>query len=116
MICYPGGCEIGARPIDLHLNGLRQLGANITESHGYIICEAKKLVGAEIDLDFPSVGATENIMMAATLAQGSTIIRNVAREPEIIELQNFLNKAGAKEIIAITLCVSKKDEISFDLY
>lgn len=96
MICYPGGCEIGARPIDLHLNGLRQLGANITESHGYIICEAKKLVGAEIDLDFPSVGATENIMMAATLAQGSTIIRNVAREPEIIELQNFLNKAGAK--------------------
>lgn len=95
-LTHPGGCEIGARPIDLHLNGLRQLGAEITESHGYITCEAKKLVGAEIDLDFPSVGATENIMMAATLAKGVTIIRNVAREPEIIELQNFLNKAGAK--------------------
>lgn len=95
-LTHPGGCEIGARPIDLHLNGLRLLGAEITESHGYITCEAKKLVGAEIDLDFPSVGATENIMMAATLAKGVTIIRNVAREPEIIELQNFLNKAGAK--------------------
>lgn len=95
-LTHPGGCEIGARPIDLHLNGLRQLGAEITESHGYITCEAKKLVGAEIDLDFPSVGTTENIMMAATLAKGVTIIRNVAREPEIIELQNFLNKAGAK--------------------
>lgn len=95
-LTHPGGCEIGARPIDLHLNGLRQLGAEITESHGYITCESKKLVGAEIDLDFPSVGATENIMMAATLAKGVTIIRNVAREPEIIELQNFLNKAGAK--------------------
>jgi len=95
-LTHPGGCEIGARPIDLHLNGLRQLGANIIERHGYIICEAKKLIGAEIDLDFPSVGATENIMLAATLAEGVTVIRNVAREPEIIELQNFLNKAGAK--------------------
>lgn len=95
-LTHPGGCEIGARPIDLHLNGLRQLGAEITESHGYITCEAKKLVGAEIDLDFPSVGATENIMLAAALAEGVTVIRNVAREPEIIELQNFLNKAGAK--------------------
>lgn len=94
-LTHPGGCEIGARPIDLHLNGLRQLGATITESHGYIVCEANKLKGAEIDLDFPSVGATENIMLAATLAKGVTIIRNVAREPEIIELQNFLNKAGA---------------------
>jgi len=95
-LTHPGGCEIGARPIDLHLNGLRQLGARISEKHGYIICEAKKLIGAEVDLDFPSVGATENIMLAATLAEGTTIIRNVAREPEIIELQNFLNKAGAK--------------------
>lgn len=93
---HTGGCEIGARPIDLHLNGLKQLGAKITESHGYIVCEAKRLIGTEIDLDFPSVGATENIIMAATLAKGNTIIRNVAREPEIIELQNFLNKAGAK--------------------
>lgn len=95
MQSHPGGCEIGARPIDLHLSGLRQLGATITESHGYIVCEAAKLKGAEIDLDFPSVGATENIMLAATLAEGTTIVRNVAREPEIIELQNFLNKAGA---------------------
>ncbi len=95
-LTHPGGCEIGARPIDLHLNGLRQLGATITESHGYITCEASKLLGAEIDLDFPSVGATENIMLAATLADGITIIRNAAREPEIIELQNFLNKSGAK--------------------
>ncbi len=95
-LTHPGGCEIGARPIDLHLSGLRQLGANITESHGYIIGEAGRLIGAEIDLDFPSVGATENIMLAATLAKGTTVIRNVAREPEIIELQNFLNKAGAQ--------------------
>ena len=95
-LTHPGGCEIGARPIDLHLSGLRQLGATITEKYGYIVCEATKLIGAEIDLDFPSVGATENIMLAATLAEGTTIIRNVAREPEIIELQNFLNKAGAK--------------------
>ena len=74
----PGGCEIGARPIDLHLNGLRQLGANITESHGYITCEAKELVGAEIDLDFPSVGATENIMLASVFAKGETVITNAA--------------------------------------
>lgn len=98
VLTYPGGCEIGARPIDLHLSGLKQLGANITESHGYIICEADRLVGNEIDLDFPSVGATENIMLAAVLAKGVTIIRNAAREPEIIDLQNFLNKAGAKVI------------------
>ncbi len=98
VLTYPGGCEIGARPIDLHLSGLKQLGANIIESHGYIICEADRLVGNEIDLDFPSVGATENIMLAAVLAKGVTIIRNAAREPEIIDLQNFLNKAGAKVI------------------
>ena len=89
VLTYPGGCEIGARPIDLHLSGLKQLGAKITESHGYIICEANKLIGNEIDLDFPSVGATENIMLAATIAEGNTIIRNAAREPEIIDLQNF---------------------------
>lgn len=96
VLTYPGGCEIGARPIDLHLSGLKQLGAKIKESHGYIICEANKLIGNEIDLDFPSVGATENIMLAATIAEGNTIIRNAAREPEIIDLQNFLNAAGAK--------------------
>ncbi len=96
ILTYPGGCEIGARPIDLHLSGLTQLGARITETHGYIVCETDKLEGNEIDLDFPSVGATENIMLAAVLATGNTIIRNAAREPEIIDLQNFLNKAGAK--------------------
>ena len=96
VLTYPGGCEIGARPIDLHLSGLIQLGARINETHGYIVCETDKLKGNEIDLDFPSVGATENIMLAAVLAEGSTIIRNAAREPEIIDLQNFLNKAGAK--------------------
>ena len=95
VLSYPGGCEIGSRPIDLHLDGLKKLGAKICEKHGYIVCEAKKLIGAEINLDFPSVGATENIMLAATLAEGTTIIRNAAREPEIIELQSFLNRSGA---------------------
>ena len=95
MQSHPGGCEIGSRPIDLHLDGLKKLGAKIHEKHGYIVCEAKKLIGAEINLDFPSVGATENIMLAATLAEGTTTIRNAAREPEIIELQSFLNKSGA---------------------
>jgi len=93
---HPGGCEIGSRPIDLHLEGLKKLGVNIIEKHGFIICESVRLKGAEISLDFPSVGATENIMLAATLADGVTVIRNAAREPEIIELQNFLNFCGAK--------------------
>ncbi|MBP3284625.1 MAG: UDP-N-acetylglucosamine 1-carboxyvinyltransferase [Clostridia bacterium] len=96
VLTYPGGCEIGARPIDLHLNGLRKLGAEITESHGFIVCRTDRLTGCEIDLDFPSVGATENIMLAAVLAEGRTIIRNAAREPEIVELQNYLNSMGAK--------------------
>lgn len=96
ILTYPGGCEIGARPIDLHLAGLRKLGAEITESHGFIVCRTNGLKGCEIDLDFPSVGATENIMLAAVLAEGRTIIRNAAREPEIVELQNYLNSMGAK--------------------
>lgn len=95
-ISYPGGCELGARPIDLHLKGIRQLGADITEEGGFIIAKAKKLTGARIDLDFPSVGATENIMLAAVLAEGQTIISNAAREPEIVDLQNFLCAMGAK--------------------
>lgn len=94
-ISYPGGCEIGPRPIDLHLMGLRKLGASITESHGYIICQCDTLSGNEIHLDYPSVGATENIMLAAVSAKGVTIIQNAAREPEIIDLQDFLNKMGA---------------------
>ncbi|RKO67452.1 UDP-N-acetylglucosamine 1-carboxyvinyltransferase [Desulfofundulus salinus] len=95
-ISYPGGCNIGSRPMNLHLKGLKALGARIEEKFGYITVEADKLVGAEIHLDVPSVGATENIMMAAVLARGTTIIRNAAREPEIVDLQNFLNRMGAR--------------------
>ncbi len=94
-ISYPGGCDIGLRPIDLHLSGLKRLGVEIVEKDGFIHCEAKKLVGAEILLDFPSVGATENIILAAVKAEGITVIRNAAKEPEIVDLQNFLNAMGA---------------------
>jgi len=94
-ISMPGGCAIGARPIDLHLKGFAALGAEIELGHGFVEAKAEKLVGATIYLDFPSVGATENIMMAATLAEGTTIIENAAEEPEIIDLANFLNKLGA---------------------
>ncbi|AEI42595.1 UDP-N-acetylglucosamine 1-carboxyvinyltransferase [Paenibacillus mucilaginosus] len=92
----PGGCAIGERKIDLHLRGLTALGAHIEESGSKIVCTAKELRGAEIVLDFPSVGATENIMMAAATARGSTTITGAAREPEIQDLQNFLNSMGAK--------------------
>ena len=95
-ISYPGGCDIGLRPIDLHLSGLKRLGVEIIEEGGFIECRADKLTGAEILLDFPSVGATENIMLAAVKAEGVTVIRNAAKEPEIIDLQNFLNAMGAK--------------------
>ncbi|NLY29247.1 MAG: UDP-N-acetylglucosamine 1-carboxyvinyltransferase [Firmicutes bacterium] len=95
-VSLPGGCAIGERPIDFHLKGFRQLGAEIREEHGYIYAEAKKLHGVDIQLDYPSVGATENLMMAAALAKGTTQIRNAAREPEIIEVQNFLNQMGAR--------------------
>ncbi|NPV52925.1 MAG: UDP-N-acetylglucosamine 1-carboxyvinyltransferase [Firmicutes bacterium] len=98
----PGGCDIGPRPIDLHLKGFSALGAKIREERGFIIAEADKLVGAEIHLDLPSVGATENIMMAACLAEGTTIIHNAAREPEIVDQQNFLNRMGARIIGAGT--------------
>lgn len=91
---YPGGCEIGSRPIDLHLRGLKSLGVNITEAGGHIMCEGKRLKGGDVHLDYPSVGATENLMMAAALAPGSTVIRNAAREPEIVELQKVINEMG----------------------
>ena len=94
-LSYPGGCELGARPIDLHLSSLRALGADIEETGGTLRCCAKKLRGCEILLPFPSVGATENAMLAATAAEGITIISNAAREPEIVDLQCFLQKMGA---------------------
>ena len=95
-ISYPGGCDIGLRPIDLHLSGLKKLGVEIVEKDGYIHCSAERLQGAEILLDFPSVGATENIILAAVKAAGITVIRNAAKEPEISDLQRFLNAMGAK--------------------
>jgi UDP-N-acetylglucosamine 1-carboxyvinyltransferase len=102
QVYQPGGCAIGERKIDLHLKGLSALGAQIEESGNMIVCTAKALKGAEILLDYPSVGATENIMMAAAMADGLTTITNAAREPEIQDLQNFLNAMGAKIIGAGT--------------
>ena len=95
-VSTPGGCAIGSRPVDLHLQGLERLGAHIRQDHGYIDARAGELRGAVIPLAFPSVGATENLMMAATLARGDTVIRNAAREPEIAELAGVLTKMGAK--------------------
>lgn len=94
-VALPGGCAIGTRPIDLHLKGLEALGARIEQHDGYIEAFADRLQGAHIYLDFPSVGATQNILMAACLAKGTTVIDNVAREPEIVDLANILNKMGA---------------------
>ena len=93
---YPGGCDIGARPIDLHLKAFEKLGITITQNYGNITCNCEKIIGNKIDLDFPSVGATENAILTSVLAEGKTTITNAAREPEIIDLQNFLNKMGAK--------------------
>lgn len=95
-VSLPGGCDLGARPIDLHLKGLRALGATFEEAHGYVEGRCTRLRGSEIHLDIPSVGATENIMMAAVLAQGTSVIHNAAREPEIIDVANALNSMGAK--------------------
>ena len=95
-ISYPGGCDIGLRPIDLHLFGLKKLGVRTEERDGYIVCNAENLTGGNIHLDFPSVGATENIILASVQAQGETVITNAAKEPEIRDLQEFLNRMGAK--------------------
>ena len=117
---YPGGCEIGSRPIDLHLKGFEKLGINIKEEYGEIICEADRIMGTQIHLDFPSVGATENIILASCLADGVTVLTNAAKEPEIEDLVKFLNKAGAKikgagtdrvEIIG----VKKLTEVSYNI-
>ncbi len=91
---YPGGCEIGNRPIDLHLQGLKRLGAEIDEDGGRIRIKGGRLKGAVVQLDYPSVGATENVMLAACSAHGETVVQNAAREPEIVALQDFLNAAG----------------------
>ncbi len=93
---YPGGCAIGSRPMDLHIKGFQALGMKVSEKFGYIEAKAGKLTGADIHLDIPSVGATENLMMAASLIPGETILHNAAREPEIVDLQNFLNLMGAR--------------------
>jgi UDP-N-acetylglucosamine 1-carboxyvinyltransferase len=92
----PGGCNIGNRPIDLHLKGFRALGAEVNLDHGVVEVKADRLTGAEIYLDYPSVGATINIMIAASRAEGKTVIENAAREPEIVDLANFLTVMGAK--------------------
>lgn len=94
-IAYPGGCQIGARPIDIHINGFKALGAKVVEKHGYIYCNGENLKSGEVLLDFPSVGATESLMMCACLLDGETTLKNVAKEPEIVDLQNFLVAMGA---------------------
>jgi len=97
VVSLPGGCAIGLRPVDLHLKGLEKLGARIEVKHGYVIAEAPEgLRGADITLDFPTVGGTENLMMAATLARGKTVIRNAAKEPEIVDLARALREMGAE--------------------
>lgn len=93
---YPGGCDIGARPIDLHLKGFEKLGIGVQEEFGRINCRTDEIIGTEINLDFPSVGATENIILASVLGKGETTIINAAMEPEIVDLQKFLNRMGAR--------------------
>ena len=117
---YPGGCDIGTRPIDLHLKSFEKLGINIFKNYGNISCKCDTIENAKIDLDFPSVGATENIMLASCLGVGTTIISNAAKEPEIIDLQNFLNRMGAKitgagtNIVTITGVQQLKD-VSYNI-
>lgn len=105
VVAYPGGCKIGARPIDLHLKAFRTLGARIVEKHGYIYCFGENLKAGDVFFDFPSVGATESLMMCACLLDGETTLKNVAKEPEIVDLQNFLNGMGAKISGAGTDCI-----------
>ncbi|MFA9423340.1 MAG: UDP-N-acetylglucosamine 1-carboxyvinyltransferase [Sedimentibacter sp.] len=107
-VYMPGGCAIGSRPIDLHLKGFKYLGAEIKSENGYVNATAERLVGTDIYLDFPSVGATENIIMAATLAEGETILENAAEEPEIVDLANFINSMGGNIVGAGTKTIRIK--------
>ena len=105
IFSYPGGCEIGARPIDLHIENFKKIGINIEENAGYIVCNCDKIKTAEIHLEFPSVGATENLILASILSDAELTITNAAMEPEIVDLQEFLNRMGAKVYGAGTNCV-----------
>ena len=105
IFSYPGGCEIGARPIDLHIENFKKIGINIEENAGYIVCNCDKIKSAEVHLEFPSVGATENIILASILSDAEIIITNAAMEPEIVDLQEFLNRMGAKVYGAGTNCI-----------
>ena len=111
-VAYPGGCDIGSRPIDLHLSGLSDLGVKMQEDYGFINCDASEMRSGVVHLDFPSVGATENIMMSAVFLNGQTTIMNAAKEPEIVDLANFINKIGGKILGAgtstITICGVEK--------
>ena len=120
VISYPGGCAIGLRPIDLHIKAFRQLGVTVEEIGGNIYCKMDKITPTTINLLFPSVGATENIMLLTAVSKGETIITNAAREPEIVDLQNFLNAMGAKisgagsEIIRI-IGVEKLQKVEYNI-
>ena len=120
IISYPGGCAIGLRPIDLHLKAFRKLGVSVEEIGGYIYCKAEKITPTTINLLFPSVGTTENIMLLTAISDGETVITNAAREPEIVDLQNFLNAMGAKisgagsEIIRIS-GVEKLHKVEYNI-
>lgn len=121
-ISYPGGCAIGPRPIDMHLSSLRKMGAEIDDLYkGILHCKVKRFQGTEILLDYPSVGATENIMLAACLADGETIIRNAAKEPEIVDLQNFLQCLGVEiygagtGVIHINGCKEIKKDVTYSV-
>lgn len=94
-VAYPGGCDIGLRPIDIHIKALTDLGVAVEEKNGYVLCDNKNTKAGEVFLDYPSVGATENVLLASVLTEGKTVIHNAAREPEIVDLERFLNKMGA---------------------
>ncbi len=105
VIAYPGGCKIGSRPIDIHLKSFRALGVRVIERHGYIYCHGQNMKAGKVVLDFPSVGATESLMLCGCLLNGESVFLNVAKEPEIVDLQNFLNAMGADVSGAGTDCI-----------